>query len=261
MRIRMDVEYDGTNYCGWQRQKNGMAVQQVLEEALSRLVKQRIVIHGASRTDAGVHALRTTCHFDAQTGIPPEKLCYALNFLLPRDIRIKRTCETGANFHARFDARAKWYRYRVFNHTHGSALFARLCWHVPYALDINRMQRSLTCLTGTHDFAAFMASGSAVKHTVRTLHVVQLTQRNEFLTMDVLGDGFLYNMVRIIAGTLVDIGRGHCEQSTFSNMLTRTDRLVGGVTAPPQGLMLMRVLYDDDGELESWAREMSQTPF
>jgi len=245
MRIRMDVEYDGTDYCGWQRQKAQNSVQQKLEEAVLSLLDQRVTMHGAGRTDAGVHALCMTCHFDIETRIPPERLCYALNFLLPKDIRVKRSERAPADFHARFDAKMKWYRYSIYNHPQGSALFRRTTCHVPYALDVDRMQRALLPLLGTHDFKAFAASGSKVKSTVRTLYEARLTKHGDRLILDVLGDGFLYNMVRIIAGTLIDIGRGKSDFDSFARMIEYKDRLLGGLTAPPQGLMLMRVFYGD----------------
>ncbi len=262
MRVRMDVEYDGTNYCGWQRQDNGTSVQQVIEDAVEKLSGQRVAVHGAGRTDAGVHALCMTCHFDTGTSIPPERLGYALNFLLPEDVRVKETRRADESFHARFDARAKWYRYRILMHPQGSALFRRMCWHVPYGLDTKRMQSALPDLLGTHDYGAFEASGGSAKHTVRTVHRAQLTSSGDWLTLDIVGDAFLYNMVRIIAGTLVDIGRGKCDANAFARMIQTKDRLQGGVTAPAHGLMLMRVFYDEHGDIrEKWAQMMDGKPW
>ncbi len=248
MRIRMDVEFDGTDYAGWQRQKQEPSVQQKVEEAIHELTGQEVTVHGSGRTDAGVHALCMTCHFDVNTRIPPERISYALNFLLPRDIRIKKSEQASDGFHARFDAKKKWYRYTILHHPQGSAIYRRTTCHIPYRLDFSRMQHALSPLLGKHDFAAFAASGSKVKSTVRTIFEAKLTKLGDRIILDVLGDGFLYNMVRIIAGTLIDIGRGKLETNAFSGMIEQKDRLCGGLTAPPQGLMLMHVFY---GEHES----------
>jgi tRNA pseudouridine38-40 synthase len=247
MRLRIDIEYDGTDFCGFQRQKSGISVQQALEEALFSLCGQRVTVHGAGRTDAGVHAMCMTCHFDLDTRIPPERLCYAMNFLLSKDIRVKSSRRAEEGFHARFDAKAKWYRYRIFAHPQGSALYRRTFVHVPYALEPDLMARSLEPLAGTHDFAAFAASGSKVKSTVRTLYGVRLHKDSDRLTLDMIGDGFLYNMVRIIAGTMIDIGRGKIGCDAFAHMIETKDRLFGGQTAPAHGLTLMRVFYSEDG--------------
>jgi tRNA pseudouridine38-40 synthase len=259
MRVRIDVEYDGTDYSGFQRQKNAKSVQQTLEEAFHALTKRRVTVHGAGRTDAGVHAMHMVCHADVDTRIPPERIAYALNFLLPGDVRVKLSRRAPEDFHARFDARAKWYRYTILNHPQGSALFCRTACHVPYALDDGRMREALRPLAGTHDFGAFAASGSKVKGTVRTLYGVSLARRGDLLHLDVLGDGFLYNMVRIIAGTSIDIGRGKLKRDAFAAMIAQKDRLFGGQTAPAHGLMLMRVFYEEDGApLPLWEKSKAE---
>ncbi len=245
MRIRLDVEFDGTDYCGWQRQKDLPSVQQKIEDAILELTQQKVTVHGSSRTDAGVHALCLTCHFDVETRIPPGRISYALNFLLPKDIRIKNSEQAQDGFHARFDAKMKWYRYSILNHPQGSPLYRRTTGHVPYALDLKRMQESLAPLVGTHDYAAFAASGSMVKSTVRTICEIRLTKLGDRIILDVLGSGFLYNMVRIIAGTLIDIGRKKLGTDAFLQMIEHRDRLCGGLTAKPEGLMLMHVFYGE----------------
>lgn len=255
MRVKLIVEFDGTDYAGWQRQENAMTVQQRLEEALARLFGRPVTVQGASRTDAGVHAAGMVCHFDVETRIPAERIAYALNFTLPRDIRVKDSQEVAACFHARFDARAKWYRYTIYNHKHAGALNRRTVAHVPVALDVDRMREALTSLLGRHDFAAFAASGSVVKDTVREIYVAELQKNGDTIVLDLIGSGFLYNMVRIIAGTLMDIGRGKLESDAFEAMLTTGSRLKGGVTAPPQGLILQRIYYDT---VPSYARYLKE---
>ena len=249
MRYRGICEYDGTEYGGWQRQKNAPTVQEEIEKALTELLGSPIAIHGAGRTDAGVHARGQVFHFDGETRIPPEKLAYAVNYLLPKDIRLKKTEEAPPTFHARFDAKAKWYRYQIYNHPFASPLRGRYSWYVPFApLDVSLMERAVAPIRGTHDFAAFAASGSPVEETTRTIHHAAVSMVDGLITLDVVGSGFLYNMVRIIAGTLVDMGRGKLGEDTFSVMLESLDRKRGGMTAPPGGLCMMRVFYTDPPE-------------
>lgn len=244
MRIKLIVEFDGTDYAGWQRQENAITVQQRLEEALERLFGEKITVFGASRTDAGVHAAGMVCHFDVETKIPADRIAYALNFTLPKDIRVKDSAQAVPGFHARFDAKAKWYRYTIYNHKHASALNRRTVAHVPYVLSVSRMQEALQDLLGKHDFAAFAASGSVVKDTTREIYLARLQKNGDKIVLDIMGNGFLYNMVRIIAGTLIDIGRGKLGTDTFKKMLQTKDRVQGGMTAPPQGLILQRIYYE-----------------
>lgn len=257
MRIKLIVEFDGTEYAGWQRQNNAVTVQQRLEEALQRLFGTPICVQGASRTDAGVHAAGMVCHFDIETKIPPERIAYALNFTLPKDIRIKESIRVAETFHARFDAKAKWYRYTIYNHKHASALNRRTVAHVPYALEAAKMQEALNVLLGRHDFAAFAASGSIVKDTTREIYLAQLQKKGDLLILDVIGSGFLYNMVRIIAGTLIDIGRGKLQTDAFAKMLLTKERIQGGMTAPPQGLILQRVYYGAPPSYEQYLCQKS----
>lgn len=245
-RILLTVSYDGTNYAGWQLQENAVAVQQRVEEALEQLIHTPIRVTGASRTDAGVHALGQRFHFDTFSRIPADKYAFALNTCLPPDIRILAGCEVPGDFHARFDAKGKRYTYRIHNAPHASALYRNITAHVPYKLDIPRMQQSLSDLLGTHDFAAFQASGGTAKTTIRTLTEAQLAQDGEMLTLTVCGNAFLYNMVRIIAGTMLDIGMGRKPADAFRTALETGDRLALGVTAPACGLELTKVYYDEE---------------
>lgn len=242
-RILLTIEYDGTAYAGWQRQKNGLAVQQAVEEALERACGERIVITGASRTDAGVHALGQRAHFDTSSRIPPEKYPFVLNTLLPPDIRVHEGRAVPAGFHARFMTSGKLYTYRIWNDRHASALHRATHAHVPLPLDIAPMRRASQALLGRHDFAAFQAAGGTAKTTWRTIDHVQLDQSGSEVTLTVEGDAFLYNMVRIIAGTLIEIGQGRRGEDAFARAIASHDRLDLGVTAPPQGLELTRVDY------------------
>lgn len=244
MRVLLTVEYDGTAYAGWQRQANALAVQQVLEEAISRLVGAQTTLFGASRTDAGVHALGQCAHFDTASRIPPDKYAYALNTMLPADIRVRESRAVPDAFHARFWARGKLYRYLIHAAPHAGALTRNTHAHVIYPLEVERMRAELARLIGRHDFAAFAASGSVVRDTVRTVRMARLEKNGEEYALFVEGDGFLYNMVRIIAGTLIQVGSGKLAPGAFARAIASKSRLDLGVTAPAHGLTLMRVYYD-----------------
>ncbi|MBR4039631.1 MAG: tRNA pseudouridine(38-40) synthase TruA [Clostridia bacterium] len=248
-RFRLIVEYDGTDYCGWQRQINGPSVQQVLEETISRLTGEEIAVTGSSRTDAGVHAAGLCAHFDSATRIPPEKIAFALNTMLPPDIRIRESGAAPEGFHARYSACGKVYGYRFINSRHAPAIGRQYAAHVPLPLDVQRMHEEAQALLGTHDFEAFAASGSVVKSTVRTIYRAQVTRSGDEVTLFVLGDGFLYNMVRIIAGTLMEVGTRKREPGAIARAIVTKDRLSLGQTAPARGLTLLRVLYGGDEEI------------
>lgn len=247
MRIVLTIEYDGTHYCGWQVQKNGVSIQQKLNEALLALTGEHTWPHASGRTDAGVHALAQVAHFDTQSGIPPEKFALALNTVLPPDIRILRSrAAHPQSFHARFDARGKHYRYIIKTGPAASALGRSRCCHVPVELDLDRMRRAARHIEGTHDFAAFCAAGSNTKGTtVRTVRRIDIAQDGEYITIDVMGDGFLYNMVRIIAGTLIAVGKGKLAPDDVAGIIDGKKRARAGATAPPHGLYLVEVYYDE----------------
>ena len=242
-RILLTVSYDGTAYAGWQLQENAVAVQQRLEEALEKLIGSPIRVAGASRTDAGVHAMGQRAHFDTYSRIPPEKYPFALNTCLPPDMRGLEGVQVPGTFHARFDAAGKRYTYRIHNAPHASALWRNVTAHVPQKLEVAKMRQSLTDLLGTHDFRAFQASGGTAKTTVRTLTQASLEQNGNELTLTVCGNAFLYNMVRIIAGTLIDIGMGRLQPDAFARALRSGNRLDLGVTAPACGLELSQIFY------------------
>ena len=239
----MIVEYDGTNYAGWQRQSNALAVQQVLEERLEKLTGAHVTLHGASRTDAGVHALGQSVHFDTDSRIPGEKFSYALNALLPHDIRVSFSEDAAEGFHARFSTKGKRYRYLFWDAPHAGALNRNTHAHSIYPLDVEKMRAEADALIGTHDFAAFAASGSVVKDTVRAIWKADVTRDGHEVKLIVEGSGFLYNMVRIIAGTLRDVGSGKLEPGALKRAIETGDRLDLGVTAPAHGLTLMKVFY------------------
>ena len=245
-RIHLIVEYDGTAYAGWQRQANAMTVQEKLERAIRKLTGEELCVSGASRTDAGVHALGQSAHFDTESRIPADKFSFALNTLLPPDIRVTRSEEVPLEFHARFSTKGKRYRYLFHAAPHAGALTRNTHAHVIYPLDAERMQAEAQDLVGTHDFAAFAASGSVVKDTVRTIYRAEVTREGSEIRLVVEGSGFLYNMVRIIAGTLIGVGSGKLEPGAFKRAIASGDRLDLGITAPAHGLTLMEVFYDPD---------------
>lgn len=247
-RILLTVSYDGTAYCGWQFQENGPSIQDELEKALQKALGTFTRVTGASRTDAGVHALGQRAHFDTVSAIPPEKYPFVLNRFLPEDIRVTEGIRVPDDFHARFMAAGKWYTYRIHNAPHASAVFRHCTAHVPVALDTDVMRRCGRALLGTHDFAAFAAAGGQAKTTVRTIDAFSVERSGEEITLRVHGNGFLYNMVRIIAGTLIDVGHGKLDEQCMARALESKNRLDLGVTAPACGLELTRVEYDFEKE-------------
>ena len=248
MRLLLTVSYDGTNYVGWQYQENGPSIQQALEDALEKALGRFSRVTGASRTDAGVHALGQRAHVDVCASIPPEKYPFVLNRYLPEDIRVTETRQVQDDFHARFMAAGKMYTYRIHNAPHASAILRNCTAHVPVTLDIEAMRHCPGALIGTHDFAAFAAAGGQAKTTVRTIDFFDIARNGEEITLRVHGNGFLYNMVRIIAGTLIDVGHGRLDVGCMARAIESKNRLDLGVTAPACGLELTRVEYDFERE-------------
>ena len=243
-RVLLAIEYDGTGYSGWQRQENAMSVQQRLEEALQKATGEKTGITGASRTDAGVHALCQAAHFDTRSSIPDEKFPFVLNTMLPYDIRVTSGRPVPLDFHARFSCKGKTYTYRIHNASHASALYRNLYAHVPVHLDENTMNSAIKQIIGTHDFAAFAAAGGSAKTTVRTITHAEVSREENTVTFTVSGNAFLYNMVRILAGTLIEIGEGSLPPSVLTKAIKTGDRLVLGPTAPAHGLELTKVEYE-----------------
>lgn len=247
-RILLTVSYDGTHYSGWQYQDNAPSVQQALEEALEKALGKFTRITGASRTDAGVHALGQRAHFDTDATIPPEKYPFVLNRFLPPDIRVSEAKQVPPTFHARYQADGKWYTYRIFNAPHASAMYRNMTAHVPVPLDVEKMHHAAQQLLGTHDFAAFAAAGGSAKTTVRTIDRVSVTREGEMVVLRIHGNAFLYNMVRIIAGALIYIGQGKLDEGCITRAIETGNRLELGITAPAAGLELTRVEYRLDGD-------------
>jgi tRNA pseudouridine38-40 synthase len=245
--IALLLEYDGLPFHGWQSQANAAAVQDIVAEAICRLDgRAKVRLTGASRTDAGVHARGQVANFFTDSKIPAEKYAYALNTLLPGGISCTGSAQAPPQFHARFGAVGKLYSYSILNRRFPSALSAARSWHVPEALDLRAMRAAADLIVGERDFRAFMAAGSPVSSTVRTVWELSLRRDGEVVEMRVSGDGFLYNMVRIIAGTLAYVGMGKLESADVGRILLGGDRKAAGKTAPPQGLCLERVYYGEE---------------
>ncbi|RME72482.1 MAG: tRNA pseudouridine(38-40) synthase TruA [Planctomycetota bacterium] len=242
-RLRLQIEYDGAAFHGWQRQPAVRTVQGELEKVLTRLLREPVHLVAASRTDAGVHARGQVASFETSSDWPVERLEGALWRHCPPDVTVLRVEPAPPGFHARFDARGKWYRYRILEGRAPAALERGRSWHVRSALDVEAMQRAADRIVGTHDFRGFAAS-SERRPGVRTLHRVRVHRRERIVRIDVEGDGFLYNMVRTIAGSLVEVGRGRRSPDWIEQPLRTRDRRLAGPTAPACGLYLMRVDYE-----------------
>lgn len=246
-KFKLRLAYDGTAYAGWQVQKIGAGVQEQVEAALARLYPSRPRLHSSSRTDTGVHALGLVAHFEvprAEDRIPPRKLVLALNTYLPEDIRVLEVCRAQPDFHARFDATGKEYRYWVWNHPAMNPLLRHLAWHVPRRLDLAAMRAAARALVGRHDFRAFTANpGYPRASTVRTLRRCTIHRRGPLLTFVLEGDGFLYKMCRGLVGTLVQVGLGKFSPAAVEQLLAGGARAQAGMTAPAHGLVLWKVSY------------------
>ncbi len=250
IKIKLTIAYDGTHYAGWQTQKIGIGVQQKIEEALGKLLPREIRLHSSSRTDTGVHALGMIAHLELprmELKMTPEKLALALNAHLPEDIRIMSAVSCPLDFHARFDATGKQYRYFVWNHAARHPLWGHVTWHVPQPLNLRAMREAARQLLGCHDFKAFAANRQyPMPSTVRTLRRCDMKRQGPLLTFILEGDGFLYKMCRGIVGTLVQLGRGKFEADALASILASKDRRVAGMTAPAHGLVLWKVYYHRD---------------
>ena len=249
MRYYLILEYDGTDFCGWQRQKNGVSVQETVEKALYKAFGAEISVTGSGRTDAGVHAKGQTAHFDADLTLPPEKVREAVNCFLPPSVRIKESGRAAEGFHARFSAKEKTYRYAAYRAETDLPLSDRYFARVKGDFDTEKMRKALETVLGTHDFAAFRSTGSEVKDTVRTISSAALCSEEKegatFYYLTVTGNGFLYNMVRILAGTLFSVGRGELPSDVFLRAFENKERKTLGKTAPACGLTLFSVKYPE----------------
>lgn len=244
--FKITIEYDGSVFHGWQRQKGHRTVQEEIENALHTVIRQKIAVIGSGRTDAGVHALGQVASFKCVTRLGPGTIQKALNSLLPGAIVI-RECEPAApTFHARYDAKSKTYRYRILNHPLAVAVGRQYAWHLRRPLDLDAMRRAAALLVGRHDFSAFEGAGSPRSHAVRQVFraFIDREAKAEFLAFDIEADGFLRFMVRNIVGTLVLVGSGKIGVAEFEEILLSEERERAGATAPPQGLFLMCVNYE-----------------
>jgi tRNA pseudouridine38-40 synthase len=247
LKFKLVIAYDGTNYAGWQMQKTGIGVQQKVEEALAKLFPSVGRIHSSSRTDTGVHALGMVAHVEiarAEFKMSPAKLGLAINAYLPEDIRVVSARRCQAEFHARFDAAGKEYRYFIWNHTAMNPLLRQQAWHVPKKLDVAAMRAAAKLFLGKHDFKSLAATRDyEVASTVRTLRRCDIKRSGSRLTIVIIGDGFLYKMCRGIAGTLMQVGQGKIAAGEIKQILASKDRRFAGMTAPACGLVLWRVFY------------------
>ena len=250
-RIRLTVAYDGTNYCGWQIQPNGITIEEVLNGRLKKLTGEDIHIIGASRTDSGVHALGNVAVFDTESPIPPERIAYALNQKLPEDIVIVRSEEVPGNWHPRYQKQVrKTYEYHIYNARVLNPLKRRYSAFVSFPMDVEKMRQGAAYLTGEHDFVSFCNIRTNVEDTVRRIEGIEIEESGgtsvsgRDIVIRVTGNGFLYNMVRIIAGTLIRVGRGFYTPEKVKEILEAKERTEAGVTAPPQGLTLVGIEFD-----------------
>ena len=243
MRVFLKIEYDGTDFCGWQIQPNGLSVQKVVEDAVLALTGESVSITGSGRTDSGVHALGQVAHFDTQSAIPPERFAHALNQYLPSSVKVVESFKVEDGLHARFSAKRKTYRYKIYQSKHPRPMLDRYSARVEYDLDLAKMQSACTALVGKHDFIGFSSTGSEVKDTVREIYFATVERVGEEIVFTVCGNGFLYNMVRIMAGTLVAVGVGKIAPSDMEQIILSKDRKKAGATMPPQGLTLVSVEY------------------
>ena len=248
--LKLTLQYDGTDYVGWQRQAAGTSIQGLLEDALRPIEKAAVTVHGAGRTDAGVHALGQVASIALSSSIDPETLTRALNAVLPADVRVVAAEAVAETFHARFSASGKRYRYRVLSGAVCSPFEHRYVWHVPQPLDREAMASAAVLLEGRHDFSAFAAAGGAAKTNERTITRIRVNSgaldwpaQGPLVTFEVEGDGFLRHMVRNIVGTLVPVGLGRSSPSEVGGILASCDRSRAGATAPASGLFLVEVLY------------------
>ncbi|MCX5706549.1 MAG: tRNA pseudouridine(38-40) synthase TruA [Candidatus Omnitrophica bacterium] len=243
--IKLEIEYDGTNYCGWQVQKNSRkkSIQEVIEKTLRKIIGEKVKLIAAGRTDAGVHALAQVANFFTRSKIPKARLKIALNGLLPKDIKVARVNDVSLNFHSRFSAKAKVYRYTILNRDYSSALLKDQVYYCPYTLDIGAMRRESQALLGKHNFLAFKAADKKAKNPFKRINRISITKKGDLIRIDIEADGFLYNMARNIAGTLIEIGRGRFVKASLKRILASKNRRLAGPTLDARGLCLVRVKY------------------
>lgn len=250
-RVKLTVAYDGTDYHGWQIQNNGITIESELNRCLSELFGEQIQVIGASRTDAGVHALGNVAVFDTECRMPAEKISYALNQRLPEDIRIQRSEEVAPDWHPRRCESRKTYEYRIYRGEFPMPVKRLYSYFTYHPLDVDNMRRAAALLEGEHDFRSFCQTGAQVESTVRTLYSVEIEEQGTELVIRVCGNGFLYNMVRIIAGTLIEVGRGRRRPEDMTAVLQAADRSAAGPTVPAHGLTLVKYEFSEQRSVTS----------
>ncbi len=243
--IKLVIEYEGTNYCGWQSQKNVISIQDTIQDAIFKITGSRVELIGSGRTDGGVHALGQVANFIIDSEIKAERFAFALNWILPHDIVIKNSCEVDMDFHSRYCAVGKQYSYLLLNSRQPTALYRNLAHHISYCdkLDVSKMEDASKYFIGTYDFSSFMSKGSSIKSTVRTIYDVKIVQNEEFIKIIYHGNGFLYNMVRIISGTLLQTAIGKIEPINIPDIIQSKNRQRAGIGLPAHGVYLEKVYY------------------
>ena len=241
--IKLTIEYDGKDFNGWQKQPTKLNIQGTIEQAIKQITGEDVNLNASGRTDAGVHALGQVANFKTNSKIPIEKFAIAINSKLKRSIVIKKAEEVDEKFHSRLSCKRKTYRYIINNSPEGTAIYRNLETHIPQKLDVERMKKAVKYFEGEHDFKAFKASGTSSKSSIRTIYEANVYQENEKIMIELTGNGFLYNMVRIIAGTLVEVGFGKLEPEKIPEIIQEEKRENAGKTLPPNGLYLVKVMY------------------
>ena len=243
MNIKLNLQYDGTEYHGWQIQKNSVTVQETVKNAIEKITGENVVLIGCGRTDTGVHAENYVCNFHTSSKMGADRFPYALCAMLPKDIVCFGASEVDEDFHASRSAVGKRYVYRILNREFPDAVLCRYAWHYKYPLEIDKMREAAAAFLGKHDFIGFASSGFSVKTTVREIYSLDISRKNDLITIDITGNGFLYNMVRIITGTLAAAGNGKINAADMKDIIESRDRQRAGITAPPEGLCLKEVYY------------------
>ena len=242
--IKLTIEYDGREYNGWQKQPNKLNIQGEIEKAIQNITGEEIELTASGRTDAGVHAIGQVANFKTETKLPIEKIAIAINSQVKNSIRIIKAEEVEENFHSRYNCKRKTYRYKINNSPYGSAIYRYLEYHIATPLEIEKMKKAIKYLEGEHDFKAFKSSGTSSKSSVRTIYKAELKQQEDRIILELTGNGFLYNMVRIIAGTIVDVGLGKIQPNQIPQIIEDKDRTKAGKTLPAHGLYLVKVEYE-----------------
>ena len=242
--IKLTIEYDGKDFNGWQKQPNKLNIQGTIEQAIKSITGEEIELNASGRTDAGVHALGQVANFKTNSQIPIEKFAIAINSKLKRSIVIKKAEEVDEKFHSRLSCKKKTYRYIINNTEEGSAIYRNLETHIQPKLDVEKMNQAVKYFEGKHDFKAFKASGTSNKSSIRTIYEAKVYKKEDRIYIELTGNGFLYNMVRIIAGTLVDVGIGKIEPEKVAEIIESKKRENAGKTLPPNGLYLLNVIYE-----------------